>query len=190
MPGFPKLHRNKLIVPLLCVAFAAASGCQGSEETTSDGLDSTKLNAFVSKHEREFNPAAFDADLTYLRRVETEQHQALETRPVYTTVLPDTAPGFRVQVLLTGNIERAGSVRDSIELLEPQEWTYVIFDAPYYKVRAGNFTDRSAATELLQRLLRRGFQEAWIVPDNVVLHLPPRPPGTDIVPEPRLTNGR
>ncbi len=187
MRGFRKYLRNSFLLVLLPFALTNAVGCKGAEESDAGGADSSRLNTFIRKYEREFNPALYDVDLPYLKRLESQQHRVLEIRPVYTTTLPDTVPGFRVQVLLTGNIDRANAVRDTLESLEPEEWTYIIFDAPYYKVRIGNFTDRSAGTEFARQLIRLGFNDAWVVPDNVITNLPPKLPSVDIVPEPRLT---
>ncbi len=187
MPGFRRFLRNSLPLLILPIALGSAAGCKASEAMEEGLTDTSRLNSFIRKYELQFNPAVYDVDVPYLRRLEAQLNRVLEVRPVFTTTLPDTVPGFRVQVLLTGNIDRANSVRDTLELLEPDEWTYITFDAPYYKVRIGNFTDRSEATEFAHHLGRYGFTDAWVVPDHVIINLPPKPPSVDIVPEPRLT---
>jgi hypothetical protein len=55
-------------------------------------------------------------------------------------------------------------------------WVYVVYDAPTYKVRIGDFATRLEAKNALEQIQAKGFTNAWLVPDNVVLHLPPRMP--------------
>lgn len=45
----------------------------------------------------------------------------------------------------------------------------IVYSAPYYKVRIGDFLDRQAAQQSL-KLIRKRFPEAWIVPDQVEVY--------------------
>ena len=75
--------------------------------------------------------------------------------------------GFRIQVIATNH----GAVADSIKMeLEKQftEGVYTIFDAPNYKVRVGNFTDRIQAQQLLYQIQSLGYNQAWLIRTRVV----------------------
>ena len=143
------------------------------------------LNDFLSRSEKTFNPSLYDADLHYLTAVEQERHASLEIHSVFTTAVPETVAGYRAQVFFSNNIDSANSVRDRVEQLLPAEWTYIIFDVPYYRVRVGNYTDRSDAEKMVRTLDGLGFRDSWAVPDNIILNLPSKPPAVDMEPEPR-----
>ena len=60
-------------------------------------------------------------------------------------------------------------------LLQDQ-WTYVEYDALYYKVRVGNFVDRLSADNFVGILVQKDFQGPWVVPDQVLKNPPYKPP--------------
>ena len=45
----------------------------------------------------------------------------------------------------------------------------IVYNAPYYKVRIGDFVDRQTAQQSL-KLIRKRFPDAWIVPDQVEVY--------------------
>jgi hypothetical protein len=40
---------------------------------------------------------------------------------------------------------------------------FIVFEAPNYKVRMGNFFDRQQAERFRQILVRKGYSSAWII---------------------------
>jgi hypothetical protein len=143
------------------------------------------LRQFLNKYEPEFNPSDYDADVSIVRQEEKAQREAIQIAAVTTVAIPETIPGFRVQVLFTQDIEQADSAKDDLANLVPEEWVYVVYDAPYYRVRVGNYTNRSAASQMLSKLIKLGYKDAWVVPDNVVENPLPKTPDTFIEPEKR-----
>jgi len=75
--------------------------------------------------------------------------------------------GYRVQVFSSlqqdESEQAAQKVREKID-----EKVYVEFDPPYYKVRVGNCKSSDEAEELLNKLKRLGYPEAWIVRARVI----------------------
>lgn len=70
--------------------------------------------------------------------------------------------GFRVQVLATR--DRFNAEKLQSELGEKiQHKIYVIFEAPNYKVRIGNFIDRRKAENFRIELAKNGYSSAWII---------------------------
>lgn len=96
-----------------------------------------------------------------------------------------TRSGFRVQLLTTTNI----AVADSMSL-EYYDWideadeeqisfspapdAYITFRQPYYRVRIGDFRERSDANAYL-RVLRERFPGAWVVIDTIDPEMAPQP---------------
>jgi hypothetical protein len=70
--------------------------------------------------------------------------------------------GFRVQVLATSTRENAEQLRRTLVMLYTED-IYIIFEAPNYKVRMGNFIDRRNAETLRQILVKSGYPSAWII---------------------------
>jgi hypothetical protein len=79
----------------------------------------------------------------------------------------NTIPGFRVQIGSTQDLSEAMNERARAETLLVNYNIYIIYDSPYYKVRAGDFRARYDATQAANLISGRGFSEAWVVPDNV-----------------------
>jgi hypothetical protein len=164
--------------------------CSGAKSVEPHAVKSPSDAGFLQRFEKTFNPAEYDADIKVVKQEEKTQRSGVESANVITTAVPETIPGFRVQVLLTQDIDEAVQVRDSLESRFPDEWTYLVFDSPYYKVRVGNYEDRASAARLLKRLGVLGFTQAWVVPDNILKNLPPKPPELNIEPEKQIEHHR
>ena len=70
--------------------------------------------------------------------------------------------GFRVQVLATSSRENADRLRDELSI-EYGEDIYIVFEAPNYKVRIGNFIDRRLAEKFRLELINKGYPSSWII---------------------------
>jgi hypothetical protein len=70
--------------------------------------------------------------------------------------------GFRVQVLATGDRGKAENLKNDLSLKYTHD-IYVVFEAPNYKVRMGNFIDRKHAESFRQSLVNSGYPSAWII---------------------------
>ena len=70
--------------------------------------------------------------------------------------------GFRIQVFATRERANAERLVNELSVLY-NEKIYIIFEAPNYKVRIGNYIDREDAEEVRSFLTNKGFPSAWIV---------------------------
>jgi hypothetical protein len=70
--------------------------------------------------------------------------------------------GFRVQVLATRERGSAERLREELILTYTYD-IFIVFEAPNYKVRMGNFFDRQQAERFRQILVRKGYSSAWII---------------------------
>ncbi len=176
-----KIYFTALIVLILIVA-----GCSGGKETETASVPKTmSLKEFLAGSEKDFTPSDYDADVPVVEKEAQRQHDSIEAALIATTAVPETIPGFRIQVMFTQEIEQANAARDDLSLQTGDQWVYVVYDAPYYKVRVGNFADRAEAGVMLKNLVSMGYKDAWIVPDNIIKNPPPKPPETFIEPEKR-----
>ena len=73
------------------------------------------------------------------------------------------ANGFRIQCLVTSQIDRARIEQKTAEAKTRQP-VYIIYQEPYYKVHIGDFTRRESAEELLQKMRKDlGYPDAFII---------------------------
>ncbi|TAK50664.1 MAG: SPOR domain-containing protein [Bacteroidetes bacterium] len=129
------------------------------------------LKEFLNKYEKTFDPSAYEIPITIAQPKADTLSQYLVADSVSTDSLQYTS-GFRVQILTTQDIDQANRLKDSLNALLPTEWTYIIYHVPYYKVRVGNYYERSSANRTLRHLLETGFQDSWIVPDKIIKNPP------------------
>lgn len=74
--------------------------------------------------------------------------------------------GHRVQLYTTKNESEANTLKVQYE--EDLEMdVYIIYDAPYFKLRIGNCLEEIDCDELLNDVRRKGYDGAWIVKDKV-----------------------
>jgi hypothetical protein len=87
---------------------------------------------------------------------------------------PDVVQGYRVQILASPRMEEVRAKKAEAEATFPDEWFYLSYDPPTYKLRAGNFPTRFEADRFVKQLVERGYRDSWIVPEKVYRDLPPR----------------
>lgn len=73
---------------------------------------------------------------------------------------------YRVQLLASSRIETVREKKKEVEknIREP---VVIGYEAPYYKLYAGDFLKRQDAQALLPKLKRLGYQDAWVVATKV-----------------------
>jgi hypothetical protein len=97
--------------------------------------------------------------------------QKIDTVAISTAVAPvdtswQTVPGFQVQLLQTEDAKLGRAVvRDAILALNTD--VEIIYEAPYYKVRAGRFTNRYDAEQLQNLASEKGYANCWVVRTQV-----------------------
>jgi hypothetical protein len=110
-------------------------------------------------YERQFNPEIYDIkELVFPRKFLIDEASEL-------------IAGYRVQILVTDQLDSANSVKNYIQSILTtagiQAQVYVIYDPPNYKVRVGDFEHLQEASSLRNFFIEKGFKYAWIVPDKI-----------------------
>ena len=75
--------------------------------------------------------------------------------------------GFRVQVFATRFSRSADSIKSVLDE-KVNEDVSIVFDAPVYKIRVGNFVTRNEAENMKINLVKFGYDTAWIVRSKVL----------------------
>ncbi len=101
-----------------------------------------------------------------------EEPVSVPVEPTVVTPVPPTervnpaSRGFRVQLAAsTDHAEARRLAREAGQRLGTE--VYVEFEAPYYKVRAGDFAGRGPALQLRDRAKGYGYAEAWVVATTI-----------------------
>ncbi|OMP81070.1 MULTISPECIES: SPOR domain-containing protein [unclassified Chitinophaga] len=78
-------------------------------------------------------------------------------------------PGFRVQVISTNKRNEATEIKAKVMQLYPDYRTYLDYQAPYFKVRIGDFKNRDEAADLRDKLSSSFTGGVFVVPATINL---------------------
>jgi len=74
--------------------------------------------------------------------------------------------GFRVQLYYGGNRAEALELKSKFASLHPEVESYLIYQQPYFRLRAGNFRTRMEAYKLF-KIVEKEFPSVFIVNDEI-----------------------
>jgi hypothetical protein len=130
----------------------------------------------LHQYESDFRPSDHDQPLAnFFPETPVTRVAGDTSEPLPDAESPEFVQGYRVQIFASSNIDEAKKMKETAEGLFPDEWFYTTYDAPTYKLRAGNFQARWEADRFAKLLGERGFRSAWVVPDRVLRNPPPLP---------------
>lgn len=78
-------------------------------------------------------------------------------------------PGYRVLVYTSDVLEQAEYVKSDV-FFKTKENTYLVFEPPFYKVKAGDFIKYPEAADFSFKLSQLGFSESKVIRDTVNIH--------------------
>jgi len=105
------------------------------------------------------------ASNTGVRVVKDSRIDILIKKQIYINTLAiRNQSGFRVQVITTNKRGEANEAKARVMQLYPDYRTYLDFQAPYFKVRIGDFKTREEASELRDRLSNVFSGGVFVVP--------------------------
>ena len=161
-------------IQLFALLFVFSASMIAQSSLGSDSLHEPRKER-LSTFERSFKPSFYDTEV-YLYGKNDSGRTFGKAIDQITSALPETLQGFRIQILATNNFDEANTTRNTFSLTFPELWVYLVFEAPTYKIRVGDFSNRAEAKTLLEQFESQGFKTAWIVPDRIIRNQPPKPP--------------
>jgi len=75
--------------------------------------------------------------------------------------------GYRLQVLNTQSREQAYKIKAELLKRFPEQKSYVLYQSPYFKIRFGNFTDKTEALHYKNILSSIYQQSIYVINDDV-----------------------
>lgn len=163
--------RNQVLLLLLLVG-----GVCAQDSSASGGFP---IKEKLSTFEKSFTPSYYDNSVHLFMKTDTAKVYGSSLDQM-TSAPPETLQGYRIQLLSTNDFDVALSLRNQLNTEYPQLWVYTVYETPSYKIRVGDYINRTDAQAMLDTLQSNGFSSAWIVPDMVINNQPPKPP----MPEP------
>jgi len=79
--------------------------------------------------------------------------------------------GYRLQVINTSDRNAAISAKTKIYQLYPELKAYLLYQAPYFRLRVGNFTDKDEAEDYRKTLSKEFPNSVFLVRDTVEVKL-------------------
>lgn len=141
---------------------SSAEGPSPGAIVMNEDFDPMTLKAPEFRIERKTPPAS--ENMSALAAGQKSDTLALAAAPLDTSW--QTVPGYRVQLLQTQDAKLArATVREAILALNTD--VEIIYEAPYYKVRAGSFTNRYDAEQLQNLASEKGYANSWVVRTQV-----------------------
>ena len=77
-----------------------------------------------------------------------------------------TQDGFRLQVFESSSVEEANRILRKFDRALPDS-LYLVFEAPLYKIRYGNFVTKNQANVTKETLTKKGYKNIWIVRSRI-----------------------
>jgi hypothetical protein len=145
-------------------------GCGGAKEAAKDTEAETP-------YEAAFRPSDFDQPVSELfpqASGTSIQRDGGPRRDIGNPPSGEMTQGYRVQIIATTDYDEATTMKADVESQFNDEWFYLVYDPPTYKIRAGNFLERYEADRFARQLSEKGYKDAWVVPEKVLKNPPSR----------------
>jgi hypothetical protein len=125
----------------------------------------------LKEYEATLDPSDFDQEIEIVQKAHSEekaQQAPLEIPKDSLIVLEEIVPGFRIQVFSSSGVDEANLMKSITMEKFTNDSVYVVYDAPVYKIRVGDFVNRYEANQRLPDFADKGYRDAWIVPDRII----------------------
>ena len=155
---------------LLCmVGCSPSKPIQAEEQQRHDQPEEKKIR--LSESEATFNPSEYDREIElrlHTRSEEQKPQAPLEIPKDSMSIQEEVIQGYRIQIFASSNMDEAMEMKNLAVEKCAGDSVYIVFDAPVYKVRIGDFVNRYEANLRLPEFIEKGFRDPWIVPDQIV----------------------
>ena len=137
--------------------------CAGTKEVVKEEAVVQNTPQF----DESFDPLSLNDDDIIIAGVTPPEPGISENNPDISnniTTLKEST-GYRVQILATKDIETASLFEQeaSERFFNQDHKTYLIFEAPLYRIRVGDCRDRADAEKIRDLAIEYGYREAFIV---------------------------
>ncbi len=145
--------------------------CSGTKEMQKKDVSTEQ----EIQYDESFDPLSLNDDDLVLPQVDLSANRintsASENGDISKGNIPKETNGFRVQIIATQDYEKATLLEEEAknQFSRFNHKAYLIFEAPLYKIRVGDFINRDDAEELKSEAKSYGYREAFIVRTKIIL---------------------
>jgi hypothetical protein len=169
---FHTMMKTQILFFALCVLVLLTAGCASSPPFIRDEEPKQETSkGSLAEYESTLNPVDYDQEVEVVEKkhIEEKKQQAPFEIPKDSLVVEEeVVQGFRIQVFSSSGVDEATLMKDILTKKFIGDSVYVVYDAPVYKVRVGDFLNRYEANQRLPEFMEKGYRDAWIVPDRIV----------------------
>jgi len=159
------------IILLTALTVGCTSSKQFQEEEKPKYEQPKEKKLLLSEYEGTLDPVEFDREIELVQKArheEQKQQNPLEIPKDSLIVQEEVVQGFRIQIFSSSNVDETMLMKNLALEKFVGDSIYVVYDAPVYKVRIGDFVNRYEANQRLPEFVEKGYRDAWIVPDRIV----------------------
>ena len=102
-------------------------------------------------------------DLLVKKQIQINEETSREARRV--------GRGFRLLVINTNNREEAAAAKTKVYTYFPELKSYLLYQAPYFKLKVGNFREKKEAEDYQKRLEKYFPKGVFIMNDTIEIKL-------------------
>ena len=126
----------------------------------------------LKEHEKTFDPGAYREPPAQPSKSQKTSEPIAEEKEIWVE-RKERVMGYRIQLYSTTSVDEAQMklpvMRRRLDSLSVSPGRLdMSFDAPYYKIRLGDFLSRPPADSLSTVLKEHGMTDAWVVRDHVI----------------------
>ena len=100
-------------------------------------------------------------------RIELLVNKQIEINEVTTRNSRRAAPGFRILVISSNDRNKVIDAKTKMYREFPELKAYMMYNSPFFRLKVGNFRERTDAEEYLSRIQRLYPTGVYIVPDSI-----------------------
>lgn len=100
-------------------------------------------------------------------RIDLLVSKQIEINEITTRNSRRTAAGFRILVISTNDRNKVTEAKTRMYRAFPELKAYMMYQAPFFRLKVGNFREREEAEEYLRRVQRIFKSGVYIVPDTI-----------------------
>jgi hypothetical protein len=158
-----------ILLMVITVGCTSSKPFQSEEKEKNEQPKEKKL--LLSEYEETLDPVEFDREIEFVQKVrpeEQKQKSPLEIPKDSLIIREEIVQGFRIQIFSSSNVDETALMKNLALEKFVGDSIYIVYDAPVYKVRVGDFVNRYDANQRLQEFVEKGYRDAWIVPDRII----------------------
>jgi hypothetical protein len=121
------------------------------------------LSYHLASSQTDSNTVVVDKD----PRLDMLVNKQIEINEVTTRHARRFASGFRILVISSNNRNKVTEIKTKMYREYPELKAYMMYKAPFFRLKVGNFRDRTEAEEYLNQIERLVGNKVYVVPDTI-----------------------